>query len=498
MDELYHYDNLNRLTAYELGNLNEDKDEITSGANRDRGEAWGLSPTGNWSDYQIDADGDGYYHNAADLDQTRDHNTVNEITGIDEQSWPPQADWAHPAYDAHGNTTTVPMPQGLSGTWTCVYDAWNRLVEVIDANTTTIARYEYDGLNRRIMKQYDSDRSDGVDAYRHFYYSKRWQVIETRSTDDNEYEPETLNPEYQYVWSLRYIDAPILRDENKNSDGDCTDAGDERIYYLTDANMNVTCLTDEDGGVLERYSYGPYGNVTIYNGDWSQTRSSSSYDNPVLYCGYWRDKETELYHVRMRFYHPDFGRWLQRDDLGSAGVAPGTIKPISRLATYARTMTKMWMFRLGGGDLVALTGELLKTVESGMDLTVPMPTASYLSGMDLYEYSGGTPIAHVDPFGLYEWSWGAFLGYTGGAAAGGAVGGAVVGTWITPAVGTGIGAAAGAIGGAATAAVGYTGGWVGTNIGGWLGFGDDDPPDPNTNTPNPNTDKPKPPEGGAW
>lgn len=33
---------------------------------------------------------------------------------------------------------------------------------------------------------------------------------------------------------------------------------EQRLYYLTDANMNVTALADPDGDVVERYAYGPY------------------------------------------------------------------------------------------------------------------------------------------------------------------------------------------------------------------------------------------------
>ncbi|MDZ7616280.1 MAG: hypothetical protein U1E05_04700, partial [Patescibacteria group bacterium] len=77
---------------------------------------------------------------------------------------------------------------------------------------------------------------------------------------------ETLQAHYQYVWSVRYIDAAILRDENTDTDGLCDDA---RVYYLTDANFNVTALIDAAGAVVERYVYTPYGEVTIYNADWS-------------------------------------------------------------------------------------------------------------------------------------------------------------------------------------------------------------------------------------
>jgi len=77
------------------------------------------------------------------------------------------------------------------------------------------------------------------------------------------------------VRSPRYIDAPVCRDEDKNSDGDCTDAatgiqgsnsGDEHLYYCQDGNYNTT----------------------------------------------------GLYHVRHRMYHPTLGRWIQRDPIGYA------------------------------------------------------------------------------------------------------------------------------------------------------------------------------------
>ena len=95
----------------------------------------------------------------------------------------------------------------------------------------------------------------------------------------------------QCVLSRRYIDAPVLRDRDADADSSTGDLGvtgsglDERLYYTTDANMNVTALIGTDGSALERYVYDPYGQVTIYDDDWSDTRSSSSYANAILYCG---------------------------------------------------------------------------------------------------------------------------------------------------------------------------------------------------------------------
>ena len=45
----------------------------------------------------------------------------------------------------------------------------------------------------------------------------------------------------QYVWDLRYIDTPILRDRNYIF---TAREFDETLYYTTDANMNVTALVN--------------------------------------------------------------------------------------------------------------------------------------------------------------------------------------------------------------------------------------------------------------
>ena len=64
-----------------------------------------------------------------------------------------------------GNMTGIPKPTDLENFYTCKYDAWKRLVEVKDSQTV-IARYEYDGLGRRVKAHIDSQTPgdpDGVD-----------------------------------------------------------------------------------------------------------------------------------------------------------------------------------------------------------------------------------------------------------------------------------------------------------------------------------------------
>ncbi|MCC7144889.1 MAG: RHS repeat-associated core domain-containing protein [Phycisphaeraceae bacterium] len=150
-------------------------------------------------------------------------------------------------------------------------------------------------------------------------YNAAWQLLETRKKVGA---GSSLLYE-QFVWHPYYIDALAVRYRDASGDGTI----DEVLYYLHDANMNVTGLLNESGAVVERYDYDAYGKVKVLNGaadadgggvsDWSaDANNKSDYDNPILYAGYRYDSETGLYCVRHRIYHPTLGRWLQRDPAG--------------------------------------------------------------------------------------------------------------------------------------------------------------------------------------
>ncbi len=305
-DELYGYDGVRRLVEFDRGDLDGEKDGMSGTIARE--DDFSLDPTGNWTDYVQKTSG------STDLNQDRTHNEVDETTNITETTG---TAWITPAHDAAGNMTTMPKPSSLANGYTCTYDAWNRLVEVEDGGTV-VGKYEYDGLNRRIKKHRDSQSPaspNGVDKYEHYFYNADWQLLETRDSSVETTEPEELEPKYQYVYSLRYIDAVAVRYKNTDADGLCDD---ESLYYIADANFNVTCLLDDQGTVVERYNYDPYGNTRIYDVNWS-TRSTSSYDNTLRYTGREYDPESGVYHYRMRYYHGQMGRFVSRDPIGYEG-----------------------------------------------------------------------------------------------------------------------------------------------------------------------------------
>ncbi len=209
-----------------------------------------------------------------------------------------------------GNMKSGPKPGDETTRVHYIYDPWNRLTEVRADDSGSagalIAKYSYDGLNRRIEKEVTAGSVDT-----HYYYNTSWQCLEERRVDGSGVTTEAN----QYVWSARYIDSPIVRFHDDNGDGDLLDAGDTTRYYTTDANHNVTAVIDAaTGNVVTRYAYTPYGDATAYDTDWSNPTTPTE-DGP-LYCGYFFDAESELYQVRNRYYDSSIGGFVSRDPIG--------------------------------------------------------------------------------------------------------------------------------------------------------------------------------------
>jgi RHS repeat-associated protein len=317
-DELYGYDQLQRLQTLGRGTLNGTQTAITSPT---FGQDWTLDETGNWNGFKQDNTGSGTWN----LDQTRTANTVNEINSLVNET---SKAWTTPAYDKAGNMTRIPVPGTLPDgvAWNTmslsdwdnlkltdweemtlnnvegVYDAWNRLVR-LHVGDTTLAEYTYDARGYRIRKD---NYTDGTltDA-RHYYYTPGWQVVEERvgtSTSANR----------QFVWGLRYIDDLVLRDRDTDGNGTL----DERRYCLQDGNWNTIALTSTSGIVTERFSYDVYGVPTFLTST-GTLEAASPTGWETLYAGYrWDGDPSRMYYVRNRLLLPCLGTWNRRDPIG--------------------------------------------------------------------------------------------------------------------------------------------------------------------------------------
>jgi RHS repeat-associated protein len=367
-DELYTYDGLNRLQVMSRGTVSSSGNPpVYSIGNENRHEVFRRLGAGQLSEYEIlNFGGEG---NPWLWDMYPRYNKANEITYMELLYGQMQL----PLYDARGNIIFSPKGGDEATGLHLKYDAWNRLTAVYGDSAgqpgSLIATYKYDGLGRRVSKAIA-----GGDTYDD-YYNAAWQLIEQRKTPSG----GSSSVYVQYVWSARYIDAPVCR--FRDADGNAGNGLEECVYYLTDANMNVTALANSSGNVVERYVYDSFGQASIYDNTWTNTRSTSSYGNDVLFAGYRLDSETGLYHVRNRMYHPMLG-WMQRDPL------------------------------------------------------------QYIDGMNMYEYCRSCPTILVDPSGKSWWGFVADIvaGVAGGVYVGALVGGATA--LIVPAAIVAIGALA--------------------------------------------------------
>ncbi len=193
--------------------------------------------------------------------------------------------------------------------------------------TTDVALYEYFADNRRSEKIVQNSgaevvENDGGDTTVRFYYGgidpagSRWNILETRNGSDQ--------ATFQYVWGTQYVDELVLIDKNlevtvdSDVDPDVTsaaettdgDSPDSRFLVHQDRNWNVVALTDYDpdsateGAVVERYSYTPYGEVTVLNGvgatssEFGNVRMTSTIGNVFHHQGLPMDQEGHKYYTR--------------------------------------------------------------------------------------------------------------------------------------------------------------------------------------------------------
>jgi RHS repeat-associated protein len=124
-------------------------------------------------------------------------------------------------------------------------------------------------------------------------------VIEERDGSDNVLK--------QYIYG-NGIDEILRMDKNENGVM-------VHYYFHTNAINSTTAVTDQNGNIIERYSYDIYGMPIIKNAN-GDVISQSAIGNEYMFHGRRYDKETNLYYFRARYYDPIMGRFLSVDPMG--------------------------------------------------------------------------------------------------------------------------------------------------------------------------------------
>ena len=286
--ETYAYDALNQLESF-----NRTGGTTTS-------QQWQFDALGNWTTVTTNG-----------VAQARTANAQNELTHVGSSAL---------AYSTTGNLTTDAEGRTLS------YDAWNRLVSVRNSAGTQVARYEYDGLNRRIVEQVGTLASPAAATapIRDVYYSQDWQALEERVRTSPSQVAATADT--RFIWSPVYVDAMVARD--RNADGNATTGTgglEQRVYALQDANWNTTAIIAATGvpgvsagTVINRFAYTPYGEVQTLTASWATPPAGSTPAVPWahLFQGLEFTDVTGLAYVRHRDYSATLGRFIELDPIG--------------------------------------------------------------------------------------------------------------------------------------------------------------------------------------
>ena len=207
-------------------------------------------------------------------------NRLNQYTAVNA---------AAPTYDDDGNMLT-------NGSWSYAWNGENRLIRAINSATGKKLEFDYDYMGRRIFKKV----YNGETLEKHLsYVYDGYKLIEER---------DALNSNAlirSYVWQPEVLDRDVPLT--------VYDAVAEKTYYYhSDANKNVTELSDENGEVIAHYEYSPFGSLT-------KTTGAYATSNPFRFSSEYFDEETGLVYYNYRYYNPELGRWISRDPIEEQG-----------------------------------------------------------------------------------------------------------------------------------------------------------------------------------
>ena len=173
-------------------------------------------------------------------------------------------------HDANGNLTQ-------DGVQTFVFNAAGQMTEA-KSGGVTVGTYAYDPLGRRSEKT-----AGGINT--EFLWSGS-QVMA-------DYDGDTGNLMRRYVYGLGIDDLVAI-----------VDSSDNKSYVHKNASGSVVAVSDNNGDVVDKFTYGPFG------------EGASEAESPYKYTARRVDQESGLYYYRNRYYNAQTGRFISPDPLG--------------------------------------------------------------------------------------------------------------------------------------------------------------------------------------
>ncbi len=181
-------------------------------------------------------------------------------------------------YSTDGNLTN-------DGTFKYEFNTERMMTRVRNAGTNAIiADYLYDPAQRQRQKNVGGVKTN-------YYYSGFQRLADYDASAGT---PGTLLNRYVYGSGRDDVLIQIT-------------GGGTKTYYHQNHQGSVIATTNSSGAVLNRYTYGPFGESAALTG------------TTHGYTGQRYDAETGLYYYKMRQYSPKLGRFLQPDPIGMEG-----------------------------------------------------------------------------------------------------------------------------------------------------------------------------------
>ena len=90
------------------------------------------------------------------------------------------------------------------------------------------------------------------------------------------------------------------------------DLNGTEYYYLRNLQGDIAGIVDGTGSLVVEYTYDAWGKLLSITGSLADTVGVL---NPLRYRGYYYDTETGLYYLQSRYYNPEWGRFINADDV---------------------------------------------------------------------------------------------------------------------------------------------------------------------------------------
>lgn len=184
-------------------------------------------------------------------------------------------------------------------------------------NPISIGNDELVWKNGRQLYQYKDHAKNCTYTYRYDKDGIRTQKSSTEGTDIQYYlEGKNIVLEKRGNNMLYYV-----RDNNDELIG--FEYNQEKYFYEKNAQDDIIALLDHSYSKVAIYQYDAWGkilSVTDIQGNEITDSSHIAHINPFRYRSYYYDEETKLYYLNSRYYNPEWGRFLNADNIFNQDV----------------------------------------------------------------------------------------------------------------------------------------------------------------------------------